>query len=361
MIYWLFNDPPDLGRHVRRNSVDIPCGRKIAAALTVVLLAAALAGPSGCDRKEKPAAADGAEPLALGVGSWPASAPIFVALDKGYFRDEALAVTVHPYSSGHQALEAALTGKDDLATAADTPIARAALHGEPLAVVATIAEIDRGTQIIARKDSGISGAEGLRGKRVGLAKGSSAEFFLHLYLTTSYVDPNDVRIVDTPAETVGDALLNGEVDAVSTWAPYTSRLRQQLGDNAMVLDDPVLYTMTWNLVAARDFAGSHLQRIVKLLRAVVRANRFIADRPAEAAAIVARHIGMDAAMLERDWPDFRFIAALEQRMIVDLEAQARWMLRGSGQTAHAPPNFAELMYVDGLKVVSPEAVRIAGQ
>jgi NitT/TauT family transport system substrate-binding protein len=120
------------------------------------------------------------EKITIGVTSWPASAPLYIAHEKGYFRDEGLDPTLESYESGHLALASMLSGKSDIAGAADTPIARAAVNGRKLAIVATICEIERSILIIARKDRGISSADDLRGKRVGLVSGSAAEFFLHI-------------------------------------------------------------------------------------------------------------------------------------------------------------------------------------
>jgi NitT/TauT family transport system substrate-binding protein len=165
------------------------------------------------------------EKITIAVSPWPASAPLYIAYEKGYFRDEGLDSTLESYESGHLALDAMLSGKSDIAGAADTPIARAAVNGRKLAIVATICEIERSILIIARKDRGISSADDLRGKSVGIVSGSAAEFFLHIYLTTYHIPSRDVRLVNLAPEKVVDALQQGG-DAVSTWAPHTIELRK---------------------------------------------------------------------------------------------------------------------------------------
>jgi len=318
-------------------------------------LAAILAVMAGCGGKENP---EQAEKLTLAVTPWPASAVLYVAHERGCFREEGLDVTLHPCVSGHLGLEAVLAGKADLATAGETPIALAAMEGKPLSVVATVCEIDRAILIIARKDRGISGPYDLRGRRVGVVEGTTADFFLHIYLITAYVDPEDVTIVPIGADRMVDVLVGGEVDAVSTWTPHTIVLRDRLGSNALVLHEPGIYTMTWNLVAARDFVRTHPRRIVKFLRAVVKANAFIAEKPEAAMAIASRNIGAQGALFQREWKDFHFAVALEQSLVVNLEDQARWMKKkrpGMGSTA---PDFMPLIHTGGLKAVRPEAVGI---
>ncbi|MCF8143758.1 MAG: NrtA/SsuA/CpmA family ABC transporter substrate-binding protein [Deltaproteobacteria bacterium] len=326
-------------------------------AVALTLFAVMLVGMVGCSRNEDPKPL---EKLTLAVTPWPASAPLYVAHERGYFRDEGLDVTLHPYVSGHLGLDAVLAGKAELATAGETPIALAAMEGKPLSVAATVCEIDRAILIIARKDRGISKPCDLRGRRVGVVEGTTAHFFLHIYLITSHVDPNDIIMVPIAADRVVDVLLNGEVDAVSTWTPHTIMLLDRLGSNALVLHDANIYTMTWNLVAAQDFVKTHPGRIVKFLRAVVTANEFIAEKPEEAMAVVAAAIGAESPLFEKEWKDFKFVTVLEQSLIVNLEDQARWFRKRSSSKRTTPPDFTYFIHTDGLKAVRPEAVGITG-
>jgi ABC-type nitrate/sulfonate/bicarbonate transport system substrate-binding protein len=324
--------------------------------VVLALFAIMLAGMAGCSRNED---AKDVDKLTLAVTPWPASGALYVAQEKGYFRNEGLDVALHPYVSGHLGLDAVLTGKAELATAGETPIAMAAVEGKPLSVVATICEIDRAILIIARKDRGISGPHDLRGRRVGVVEGTTADFFLHIYLITSYVDPKDVTMVPIVADRMADVLLNGEVDAVSTWTPHTIILQDRLGSNAIVLHDSSIYTMTWNLVAAQDFVKTHPGRIVKFLRAVVRANGFIREKPEEAKAVVAAAIGAKSPLFNKEWKDFKFDTVLEQSLIVNLEDQARWFRRRSSSSSTTLPDFTRFIHTDGLKAVRPEAVVIS--
>jgi ABC-type nitrate/sulfonate/bicarbonate transport system substrate-binding protein len=109
----------------------------------------------GCGPKEEKSAPKQLEKIAIAVTPWPASSPIYVAHEKGYFRDEGLDVILHSYISGHLGLDAVLSGKVDLATCGDTPIARAVIDGKPVAVAATISEIE-GRSALSRGKTGLS-------------------------------------------------------------------------------------------------------------------------------------------------------------------------------------------------------------
>jgi NitT/TauT family transport system substrate-binding protein len=320
-----------------------------------------LTGIVGCGPKDEKSAPKELEKITIAVTPWPASAPIYVAHEKGYFRDEGLDATLHSYLSGHLGLDAVLSGKVDLATCGDTPIARAVLDGKPVAVIATISEIDRAIRIIARKDRAISKPKDLRGKKIGLVRGTTADFFLHTYLAAAYINPKDVRVVNVATDKLVGALLKGEVDAVSTWSPFTLMLLERLGGNAVILDQPSIYVMTWNITVTQQFAKNSPERIKKFLRAIVRASKFIREHTDEARKISAKHVGTDSPLYEREWPDYDFTAKLGQSLILNLEDQARRIINEEAGRARRPPDFMDYIYTGALRAVEPGAVTTAGK
>jgi len=320
-----------------------------------------LAGLPGCPRKDEQHAQRQRGQITIAVSPWPASAAIFVASEKGYFRDEGIDVVLQSHASGHLALAAVLTGKADFSTASETPITRAVINGKPLAIIATLSTVDQAMLVIARRDRNIGKADDLKGKKVGVTSGSAAEFFLHIYLTTSSIDPKSVRTVKIAADKIVAALMNGEVDAVVTWPPYTGALQSRLGGNSVVLEEPGLFTLTWNLVVSQELPRRDPDVITRVLRAVVRANRFIAEQSSEARAIIAGNIGIDIREIEGSWKNYNMKTSLDQSLILNLEDQARWMLKREAGSAGRIPNFMDSIYAEGLKAADPAAVKITGK
>jgi NitT/TauT family transport system substrate-binding protein len=331
------------------------------ASAALILLVAASAILAGCSSAPPGGPAAAIKKIRIAVTPWPASASLYIAKEKGYFRDEGLEATLTDYPSGHLGLADVIAGKADFAVAADTPVAHAAVYGKPVVVIGRVCEVERPNHIVARKDRGISTAGDLRGKKVGMVAGSSAEFYLHIYLTTSYIHPKSVRLVDLAPDRVVHALLNGEVDAVSTWAPHTTALQDKLGSNGVILHDPGLYNMSWNVVSSRELSTRDPETIVRFLRAVLRADRMIAERPAEAIAITADKCGMDIGAVEREWKNFEFGTQLDQTLILNLEDQSRWMIGKKEDDGGKTPNILDYIYTKGLNSVDPDAVRIVSE
>lgn len=316
---------------------------------------------SGCGRKEETGTSDQYEKLIVTATGWPASAPLYVALEKGYLRNEGLDVTLNTVASGHLGLEAVLSGKADIALSGESPIVRAIIGGKPVAVIATVCSIDEAILIIARNDRGISSPGDLRGKRIGVVSTTTAHFYLDTYLATSFIDPGEVRVINFPTEKLVDALLNGEVDAVSTWSPHTIVLRSKLGSQALVFHDPNIYTMIWVMVTTQEFVAKRPETTRRLLRAIIRANEFISGQPAETQAITSKYMGTDSPFLRSEWRDYHFAALLDQSLILNLEDQARWIVKRETDGARKVHNMLGFIHVDALRDVAPDAVRITGK
>ena len=320
----------------------------LSARLTLaVILALAL---TSCTATREPAPL---KRVVVAATNLPASAPVYVAHEKEFFRDEGLDVVLQQYGAGRLGLDAMLEGEADLATVADAPIARAVVDGKKPTIVATIAEIDDASVIVARKDRGIATARDLIGKRVGVVAGTSADFFLHIYLVTSAIEQSQISVVPVQPENLVAALTEGRVDAISAFDPYKIDAERGLGGNAVVLDDPGLYTTFWNVAARPEFVREDRDTTVRFLRALARANEYILANPDETQLITARHIDLPKSDLAKQWADNHWTLELSQPLILTLEDEARWMT-GESTT----PNFLLNIDPSALRTVNPEGVTI---
>jgi ABC-type nitrate/sulfonate/bicarbonate transport system substrate-binding protein len=325
-------------------AVDRPARDSIALALSVLCLLAVAIGGTACTASPNPPAA--AKKTSVAMTQYPGSAALYVARDKGFFRDEGVDPAFTVYPSGVLALAAVVDGSADFATCAETPIARAALDGKPLAVVATLAQVQRSNMIVARRDKGVASAGDLK------------DFLLHIYLIASGIDPKGVEVVYMKPDEVVGALTSGRVEAVCTWPPYTTKLISELGDGAVVLDSPGLYTLKWNVSVRRDLTSRDPDLIVRFLRAVAKADDYIAEHPDEARSITAKAVGVDTTTIKAMWNDYRMSVMLDQSLLLSLEDEARWMRASESTRQPGIPNFLEYVYTGGLRAVRPANVRI---
>ncbi len=300
-----------------------------------------------------------AEKLVLAVSRSPLSLPLYVAEERRYLAEEGLEAVLVDCIGGHRCLRQVLEGRADVATAGELPVVFNGFERSDYAVLATLVTAADDVKLIAHARSGIARARQLAGKRVGLTLGTAGHYFLDSFLLTAGVDPRSVSIVGLQPEQLLAALQAGTVDAIVAWEPYAYEATKALGMQATVLPSSGTYLQTFNLVSGRVQLQARHDALVRMLRAVERAERYIAEQPAQAQAILRRRLQMEPAAVDAIWPGLSFRLRLDQSLITTMEGEARWAMREGHVKARSAPNFLLLVHAAPLHSVNPAAVSVA--
>ena len=139
------------------------------------------------------------------------------------------------FTSGPPLMEALNAGSIDIGGVGNTPPLFAAASDAKIVVVAGDTMGAKGDTIVVPKDSKIKDAGDLEGKKVAVAKGSSANYNLLAQLDKAGTDFDkvDVKYLQ-PADALA-AFSAGHVDAWAIWDPYTAQA--EVDENAKVIAD----------------------------------------------------------------------------------------------------------------------------
>ena len=333
--------------------------RKYCSSIRLLIAVSLFAGCTlfcACTRTEKPVAPP--EKIIIACATLPQTTLAQVAQTQGYYREEGLEATVHLHSYGKHALQEVLDGKADVATVAETPVMFAVMKGEQISILATIHTSSLGHAVVARKDRGINTFGDLKGKKIAATLGTSADFFLDAILLSNGISRKDVVVVHRKAEEIPDALAHGDIDAVSTFTPYVELTQKKLGDRVITFNNREIYRNTFNIVATHEFILKNPEKVRKVLRALVKAEEFVAGNTVEAQSIVANFTGIDMPVVRAFWVNAKFIVSLDQSLILALEDESSWAIKNGLTEARKAHNFLDHIYIEGLKSVKPSAVRI---
>ncbi|WP_306602127.1 ABC transporter substrate-binding protein [Geothrix sp. 21YS21S-2] len=196
------------------------------------------------------------------------------------------------FAKGIDINPAMLAGEIDVsASAADAAIAGRAA-GVPLVVVAGFAK--GGARIVARTQLGIRTVEGLKGRKVGVARGGAQELLLLAELAKhnlTWADQpgKDVQVVYLAFPDLNQALMSGNIDAMCQSEPYSSQaIRRGFGTEVMKpydtpMGEPVrALVMTEKLYQRRDVALRFMRCFVDATRAFLQdqalAERFVREK-----------------------------------------------------------------------------------
>ncbi len=284
---------------------------------------------------------------------------VYVAQDQGLFAANDLRVRFREFDTGAEALEAVVNGDADIAVGtAEFPLVGKAFQDVPISAIATI---DRPEIIylIGRKDRGINTPSDLKGKRIGTATGTIAQFYLGRFLELNGMTAEDIVFVNlrTPEEWRA-AIANGDVDAVVLAQPEASTVRDSLGANATFLSVQAGQPAFTLAIARNEWIAENAGLEQKFLTALAASEEFVARNPAEAKSIIQDRLDLDPAYMQVAWAQNSFALSLEQSLIVAMEDEARWMIRSKLTTETQIPDMGRYVDVAGLSEVKPGAVSI---
>lgn len=290
------------------------------------------------------------------------NAGIYIASSNGYFQEEGLDVNITEVPNAKLAFLRMLNGEGvDISAIADTPIAIAATDKNDFYILATISE-GQDEKVIARKDKGINVIADLKGKKIGIAgKGIGNHFFFSTLLLYNELAEKDVEIIFIDADKLLSALENGTLDAIVVVEPDATNAIKLLGGNAVVFKNNNIYNKTFNLTVRKDFAQNHPGTLIRFLRAINKANKFISENKEESQTAIAKKLKLSNKEIAAIWGETSISLSLNQSILLTLEEESRWAIKNKLSDQIKIPNFLSYIYYNALEEVNPEAVTIIGK
>lgn len=169
------------------------------------------------------------EPGRVKIGYFPVSGDLafFVAIEKGFFKEEGLNVEAVKFAESKEAMDAMLTGRADAVAPMGFTTIFAVEQNQPgllkICIPGGEAEGHIVSHLIVRNDSSITSIEDLKGKKIGTYAGTAHRMWLELLLKRLNLDPKkDVTIVQVAPNLLVLALMAGQYDALYATEPYTT-------------------------------------------------------------------------------------------------------------------------------------------
>ena len=175
---------------------------RLAAALAVALALAAAAPASAADKMT----------VLLDWFVNPDHGPLFVALERGYFRDAGLEVDFKAPADPNDPPKLVAAGKADLAISYQPQLHMQVEAGLPLVRVATLVATPL-SSLVVLQDSPIKSIADLKGRTVGFSDGGFEDAILRAMLEKNGLKLSDVKLVNVNFS-LSPALISKKVDAV---------------------------------------------------------------------------------------------------------------------------------------------------
>lgn len=294
--------------------------------------------------------------------------PWVIAKEKGFFASEGLTDgDVMLFSAGPQSFPPFVSGDLQGDSSGDQPMFTQAAGGVPLKLLAIYSEISGVHGVVA--NSSVRSVKDLEGKRVGLAKGSTADWYMRSLCKTFGCDISKMKIISmAPPEAVA-AIVNGEIDVFSGWQPFldraidagkakgvhfihynnTSYFVDAKGPKKVENSFGVFYVTT-------KFLAENPRTVEAMLRALDKACNYINANKSEAAKIMARVYKDDEVQMERWVSTIKFGVLINDERMNYLQENADRIF--DANLIRQRLDMKTILDAGPLKEVKPEAVML---
>ncbi len=238
------------------------------------------------------------------------------------FESRGLTVRWVEFPSGPPLLEALNAGGVDYGYTGDAPPIFAQAARANIRYVGVIPARGYGQAIVVPDASPMKTLSDLKGKKVGVAKGSSAHNLLVTALEIANVAWSDITPVYLAPADAASAFARGSIDAWSIWDPFYAIA--ELKQNARALPiDPKKTAQNSFFLANRDFLALHADVIAAINEEIAAATAWAGANRGEAAALFSEASGVEIAAQRRsvDRAEFTF-AAIDDKIIAEQQSVA---------------------------------------
>jgi NitT/TauT family transport system substrate-binding protein len=221
---------------------------RIGLVMLAAVLAMALGGCGDDDDSSGGTEGSAAAPTKITVGTLPIAnaAPMYLGMDKGFFKDENLTIEPQIGEGGAALIPALISGDAQFAFVGVIPAITAVAQGVPIKVVtssddAAKTEPKDWQTLVVPKGSPIQSVEDLPGKTIAVnALRGLAEVVISRSLEKQGVDYKQVKLLEVPFPEMPSALETGRVDAALLTEPFLSAV---LAEGGKQIDAPSVETL----------------------------------------------------------------------------------------------------------------------
>lgn len=237
---------------------------------------------------------------------------VVAGINTGAFEEEGIEVEMVEFADGPTIIAAMESGSIDVGYIG--PGAHV-LSIQGTADIFAFAHLGNADEVIASKDKGINDIADLKGKTIAVASGTSSETILNMTLKEAGLEESDVTLMDMDASAIVTAMISGSVDAAATWSPNTTAIKNEMGDDAIMLSNNVRYADEFPSIASfvvnPKFAEENHDLLVSFTKGLYKGMDYRVDNLDEVAGWSAEVAALDVSSVAKETNDGDWITSKE--------------------------------------------------
>ena len=242
----------------------------------------------------------------------------FVALDKGWYAEEGIDITIRRGHGAADTFKRVAAGELDIGRSVLVSVALGRGTGAKVRIVQVIMHTSP-YGLAYLEGIGVSRPKDLEGRKVGIPAGSSVLQFWPAFAKVNAIDPGKVTILNIEAAALPPSLAAHSVDAVDSWLvnlPAFEDAAAQTGRKVgyFLWSDYGLKDMYGAaFVASEETIEKRAAMVEKFVRATIRGQAYALAHPKEAVEIFVKHNpGRSEPMTGRQWKTMERLSRDEQ-------------------------------------------------
>jgi ABC-type nitrate/sulfonate/bicarbonate transport system substrate-binding protein len=290
--------------------------------------------------------------MTIATGVDPVFSAYYVAQQEGLFKKHGLDVRINTGPSGSAMVSFLINGQ--IESAFGSEIAGVSNHNlDPNVVV--VAQATRLVRWIAIVGRNIDTLDQLKGKKIGVARGSGGEVFWLALIDKLKLNAADYTVVNVEAPEMVAALERGNIDAYAVWEPWVTRGLAAVKNTKVLKDQENILEQGVYIYMNLGWIKKNPEQAEGFMRALVEATDIINKDRKRAAKDVSDFLkSLDPPLVEQLMTKLRFEMVLDD-FTISLFRLAETQLKQQGKLAK-PLDLGAFVYPDLLRRVLPKSV-----
>jgi len=250
-----------------------------------------------------------------------------IAKEKGIFKKYGIDAQLSNFAYGIDTINAMLVGRTETGIAADYALLNSLNKGD-VTVVSTLTRTtkEKGEETQLFANGNIKDAKDLKGKKLGVAKGTVYEYVWSKYLEKNKISEDDIQYVpySTPDEAIV-GLQKGNIDAVWIGGALTDKFKKVDGVKEIAdLNDSGVKINSYFVVQS-SFVKQNPEVVTNTLKALDEAVKYVDSHKEETAKLAFKELKVPEDDAHKDLERNNYVIGLTKADVEHLENMKEWL------------------------------------
>lgn len=234
----------------------------------------------------------------IGITTWIGNTPLYIAQEKGFFRELGLNLDIKVFQTVAQAFPAFTAGQLDAVAPVTSEVVSLADKGVDCRIV-LVEDTSLGADVILARNS-IQSVADFKGKKIAVELGGVGHFFILQALATAGLTEKDVELVNTPPDAAAAAYQAGNIDIAYSYSPYSDKANAEQPDGRTIFTSKEVPTAIADFYVFRtDYIEANPQAVAAFVEGTLKGLAFLQTNRPEGLAIMAKQLGITPEDLDQ--------------------------------------------------------------